>query len=220
MLSSLDGSALAEGDLLQVAQGDRVTTHLIFHFKDDSLHDETAVYSQRRTFRLLSDHLIQKGPSFPHPLDATIDASTGRVVVHYTDDDGNNKDLTEEMKLPADLANGIILTLMKNIESSHPPAALSMVVTSPKPRLIKLRVSSQGEESFATGGAHREAVHYVVKLEIGGVAGLVAPLLGKQPPDIHVWILGGEAPAFVRSEGPLYPGGPVWRIELTCPSWR
>ena len=34
-----------------------------------------------------------------------------------------------------------------------------------------------------------------------------------------VWILEGEAPAFVKSEGPLYFGGPVWRIELTSPVW-
>jgi hypothetical protein len=28
-----------------------------------------------------------------------------------------------------------------------------------------------------------------------------------------------EAPAFVKSESPLYPGGPLWRIELTGPTW-
>jgi len=49
--------------------------------------------------------------------------------------------------------------------------------------------------------------------------GLVAPLVGKQPADTHVWILGGEAPAFVKSEGPLYVGGPIWRIELASPIW-
>ena len=38
--------------------------------------------------------------------------------------------------------------------------------------------------------------------------------MGKQPPDTHVWVLGGEAPAFVKSEGPLYAGGPIWRIQL------
>ena len=56
-------------------------------------------------------------------------------------------------------------------------------------------------------------------LEIGGVTGLVAPLLGKQPPDSHVWILRGEAPAFVKSRGPLYSGGPIWQIELESPVW-
>ena len=54
---------------------------------------------------------------------------------------------------------------------------------------------------------------------IGGIAGWIAPLLGKEPPNIHVWILRGKAPAFVKSEGPLYNGGPIWRIELTSPVW-
>jgi len=34
-----------------------------------------------------------------------------------------------------------------------------------------------------------------------------------------VWILGGDAPAFVKAEQALYIGGPVWRIELASPSW-
>jgi len=55
--------------------------------------------------------------------------------------------------------------------------------------------------------------------KIGGVAGVVAPLVGKQPPETHVWILEGEAPAFLKFEGPLYEGGPIWRIELTNPTW-
>jgi len=48
---------------------------------------------------------------------------------------------------------------------------------------------------------------------------LPPPLVGKQPPDSHVWILGGEAPAFVKAEQPPYNEGPVWRIELTSPVW-
>jgi hypothetical protein len=93
------------------------------------------------------------------------------------------------------------------------------VAATPKPRLVKLAITNGGEESFATGSAGRKATHYVLKVEIGGVAGVVAPLLGKQPPDSHVWILEGEAPAFVKSEQPLFNGGPVWRIELVSPTW-
>jgi hypothetical protein len=59
----------------------------------------------------------------------------------------------------------------------------------------------------------------VLKVNIGGLKGLLAPLIGKQPPDSHVWILDGEAPAFVKSEQPLFQGGPVWRIELVSPAW-
>jgi hypothetical protein len=117
------------------------------------------------------------------------------------------------------LANGLVLTLSKNIRSDVPQTKVSMVVATPKPRLVKLAITPQGEDLFSIGGASRKATHYIVKVEIGGAAGLVAPLLGKQPPDTHVWILGGEAPAFVKSEGPLYFGGPIWRIELVSPVW-
>jgi len=91
---------------------------------------------------------------------------------------------------------------------------------TPKPRLVKLNIEAQGEERFTTGKATHTATHYVVKVDIGGLAGVVAPLLGKQPPDTHVWIVGGEAPAFVKSEGPMFLGGPLWRIELASPVWR
>src|SRR6478672_2069099 len=63
-LRSPEGRLLANGDLIQNARGDRVTSRLVFHFKDGSLSDETAVFSQRGHFRLLSDHLVQKGPAF------------------------------------------------------------------------------------------------------------------------------------------------------------
>ena len=65
----------------------------------------------------------------------------------------------------------------------------------------------------------RAAALIDVKVEIGGAAGVVAPLVGKQPPDTHIWILEGEMPVFLRSDGPQFEGGPIWRIELTSPVW-
>jgi len=213
-----DGATLADGDLIQTSRGGLVTVRLVFRFKDGSIHDDTAVFSQRGTFRLISDHLIQKGPSFPQPLDMTVSRANGRVTVRYTDD-GAQKVAEERMELPADLANGMILTLLKNVGAGPAPITMSLVAATPKPRLVRLAVTSVGEEPFSVGGSTRKATHYVVKVEIGGVSGLLAPLLGKQPPDSHVWILRGDAPAFVRSEQPLYLGGPLVRIELTSPVW-
>jgi hypothetical protein len=219
-LRDLEGTLLADGDLFQVARGVRVTSRLVFHFKDGSLHDETAIFSQRQTFRLLSDHLVQKGPSFPQPLDMSIDALKGQVTVRYSDDRGEEKVASEHLNLPVDLANGLILTLLKNARPDAPPKTVGFVAATPKPRLVKLAISTAGEDPFSTGNTARKAMHYVVKVEVGGLAGVVAPLIGKQPPDSHVWILGGEAPAFVKSEQPLFNGGPVWRIELTSPVWK
>jgi hypothetical protein len=218
-LRTADGDLIASGDLIQLARAGRVTSRLVFHFKDGSVHDETSVFSQRVSFRLISNHLIQKGPSFHRPLDMTINCATGEATVRYTDDHGKEKIESEKMKLPPDLANGMTLTLLKNIRAGAPPPSLSMVVATPKPRLVKLEISGAAEDAFSTAGAGRKAAHYVVKVDIGGLSGLIAPLVGKQPPDTHVWILGGEAPAFVKSEGPMFMGGPIWRIELVSPVW-
>ena len=218
-LRTLDGGLVANGDLLQSAKGSRVTSRLVFRFKDGSLLGETAVFSQHGHFRLITDHLVQKGPAFPKPLEMSIDRASGRVIVRYADDDGTPKVEDEKMDLPADLANGLVLTLLKNVRPEAPPRSLSMVAATPKPRLVKLAITAGGQERFSTGNAARSATHYIVKVEIGGLAGLMAPLLGKQPVDSHVWILGGEAPAFVKFEGPLSVGAPPWRIELASPVW-
>jgi hypothetical protein len=219
-LGTLDGTQLASGDLIQLARGTTVTARVVFRFKDGSLHDETAVFSERGQFRLISDHLVQKGPSFPRAIDMSINVAGGTVSVKYADEDGQAKNASEHMTLPPDLSNGLILTLLKNVTASTAPKSLGFVAATPKPELVKLAVTAAGEEPFWTGGERRTAVHYVLKVDIGGLTGLVAPLVGKQPPDSHVWILGGEAPAFVKSEQPLYFGGPVWRIELAAPAWK
>jgi hypothetical protein len=218
-LRSLDGKTLASGDLIQQARGDRVTSRLVFHFNDGSISDETAVFSQRGHFRLLSDHLVQKGPAFDRPIDMTIDAPSGQVTVRYQDDHGEQKTEAEHLELPPDLANGLIITLLKNVRRGAIPKSVSFVAATPKPRLVKLEITLAGAEPFAIAGSPRKATHYVLKVDIGGVSGLLAPLLGKQPPDSHVWILEGEAPAFVKSEASLFIGGPLWRTDLVSPAW-
>jgi hypothetical protein len=218
VLRALNGDSLATGDLTQVTHGDRVTSELAFRFKDGSIFEEIAVFSQRRTFQLLTYHLVQKGPTFKRPTDMKLNASTGQVTVHYIDD-GKEKTVTDQMKLPVDLANGIVTTLMNHIDPKAAKTMLSMVVSTPKPRLVKLAISPEGEDSFSIGGSMLKATRYVVKIEIGGISGVVAPIIGRQPPDTRVWMLGGKAPAFLKSEGPLYDEGPIWRIELTSPVW-
>src|SRR6266404_5053972 len=53
-LRTLDNKLLADGEIRQVASGDRVTGRVTFRFKDGSIYDDTATFSQHGTFRLLS----------------------------------------------------------------------------------------------------------------------------------------------------------------------
>jgi hypothetical protein len=218
-LRTLEGKTLAVGDLTQTAEGDRVTNKLSFKFKDGSVHEETTVFSQRTKFKVIEYHLIQKGPAFKRQLETSIDVPSGQITVHYTDQGEQEKVFNERMELEPDFANGMVPILVKNIQASSSHVTVSMIVTTPKPKLVKVAIIQQGEEPYLVGGIHRKAMHFVAKVELGPVAGVVAPLVGKQPADFQFWISSGDAPVFLRSEGRLYDGGPIWRIEQLTPAW-
>jgi hypothetical protein len=220
VLRAMDGNVLAHGDLAQVPHGSKVTSHLALHFKDGSTYDETVEFSQLGRFQLLNYHLVQKGPVFKVPLDMTIDGSTGKVRVRYSDEDGKEKEENDRLELPPDLANGMIPVLLKNIPGGTEQTTVSMVAATPKPRLVSVVITPEGEAKFLAGGASHVATQFRIKVDIGGVLGFLAPLLGKQPEDSHAWVLDGDAPLFVRMEGPLFMGGPSWRIEPASPVWQ
>jgi hypothetical protein len=219
LVRTLEGTAIATGDLIQVPHGDRINSRAVFRFKDGSIDDETTVYSQNGVFRLISDHHIQKGPSFPTPIDMSIETSTGEVTVHFTDSDGKDRVTNDHFDLPADLANGLVPTLLKNLRRNTPETKVSFLTVDPKPLLVKLAISAAGEEQFSLAGSHRTAIRYVLKVELGGVLGIFAPVVGQQPPDNQIWILRGEAPTFLKWQGPAYESGPIWITKLTSPVW-
>lgn len=210
-----DTTGMGTGTLTETVAGDRVRSTAIFRFKDGSRYEETAEFSQDGQFRLLTYHLLQKGPSFKQPLEMSIDMAEGRVTVRYEDEHGRNKVLTKRMTLPADLANGLVPTLVKNIPATE-ETTVSMVVATPKPRLVHLVITPRGSETIPFGRTKLEAERYVVHVNIGGAAGIAAKVAGKQPPDTLVWVLRSKPPAFLASRLPIY-GGPTCRVELAAP---
>jgi hypothetical protein len=110
--------------------------------------------------------------------------------------------------------------LLRNIEPSSQETTVSEVSTSDKPQIVKLKIHTEGEREFWTDGSARKAIHYIMHVDIGGVKGTVAKALARQPPDTHVWILGGKAPSFVKFEGALFEGGPTWDIDLANLRWK
>jgi hypothetical protein len=77
----------------------------------------------------------------------------------------------------------------------------------------------EGEERFTVGTAALTSVRHLVKLDIPGLKGAIANLIGKDPPDIRYWVSGGAAPAFLKFEGAMYLKGPIWTIEQATPQW-
>jgi len=83
----------------------------------------------------------------------SLTTSTGQVAVHYTDNDGKEKTITDRLKLPADRANSLVTALLSDVDLKAPRTTLSMLVAKPKPRLVKLEISPIREDSFSVGGS-------------------------------------------------------------------
>jgi hypothetical protein len=217
ILKSEAGETIAAGDLDQTTQGSRITTNIKFRFEDGSIYDQTTVFSQHGVFRVLSDHMIEKGPVYKKDMEVWIDCPSGRVKVRETKD-GKDNITKYHLNIPADLANGITAILVKNLPDDS-QRTFTWLAAAPKPRIVKLVVNSAGEDTFTVAGTKYKAKEYVVKIDIGGVAGVIAPVVGKQPPDIHIWIFRGETPVILKTFGQLSADSPVWQIEMSSPAW-
>jgi hypothetical protein len=210
------GEILADGELVQAPRQDAVESRMIFRFKDGSIYDETVTFSQRNVFRLLSYRLVQRGKSFPAPSETSFDRNTGRYQVRSGT--GNEERTEGALDLPEDVHNGITGILLKNLPSgTH--ATGHLLAFTPKPRLLKSELRAEGGDQYFVGDMAHNATRYLIKLEIGGLAGMVAGWLGKVPPELRYWITTGPAPAFVKFEGAMFLNGPRWRIELSAPRW-
>jgi len=147
-----------------------------------------------------------------------VNATTGDVTVRYSDEHQPEKVVEQHMDLPVNLANGFVSTILENIPANQTEVTVAMLVATPKPRIVKLKIQAEGEDLFSVGATTCKVQRYLGKIDIGGVAGVVAGLAGKQPPDSHFWIVPGAAPLFVKSLGPQFDGGPLWEIDLVSPA--
>jgi hypothetical protein len=218
-IRSAAGAAIGYGEFSQLTEGDRITDHLVYRFRDGSIDDETTVFAQHGTFQFVSDHHIQRGPFFPKPSDLIVGAD-GTVTLHTNDQKGKPVDSTTHIDLGPDISNGMIGTLLVNLKPDVPDFKLAVVVPAQgKARLIHFAVSSAGQQPFSVVGTPRKASVFRLTPQIGGIEGVLAPMVNKQPPNIMIWVLEGEAPLFVREVGQLSEDGPIVSIEFASASF-
>jgi hypothetical protein len=217
VLRDASGKLIAVGDEINITRGNEVRSRLVFHFRDGSIDDERTVFTQGKVFQLVTDHHIQKGPSFKEPLDEEINVRAGTVTYHEFKD-GKDQINTEHMDLPPDLANGMLTELLDNFPRNGSEIKVAYIAGS-KPRLVHLSIKPEVDDPFSVAGLRHQAKRYNIHIEIGGVAGVIAPVIGKQPSDMKVWVMDGEVPTFLKMEGQFYEQGPIWTVELVSPTW-
>ncbi len=212
------GKLLGTADEVNVGVGRVWRSRLTIRFLDGSVDDETATYTQAPTLRLLTDRHVQRGPYFPNPNDVSLDIASGTVI--YRDLSHGTPDVsTEHMDLPADLGNGIMPMVLQNLPRGADELKVHYLVNAPKPRLVAIAIQPDGAADYHVGGTARQAAQLRLHVDIGGVEGMLAPLVGKQPPDMTAWLSAGDAPTLLRLRIFLYLGGPLLRMELASPQW-
>src|SRR5262249_44637600 len=98
--------------------------------------------------------------------------------------------------------------VIKNL-SGHDSQVVQVVAFTPKPRLVKVQLLPLGDDPALIADVPMRVTRWAIRPQLG----LFASLLVADIPDAHCWILPGDAPAFLKAEGPLYFQGPIWRIE-------
>jgi hypothetical protein len=167
------------------------------------------VFSQRTEFHLIRDHHIQHGPFFSKASDCLVEES-GNVTIHTIDKDGKEKVETSHIDLPHNVSNGFIGTMLLNASPKAEPFKLGLVAPTGKGRLIQLSIDVAGEEPFSpVYGVRRKATVFRIHPELGGVAGVVAPVIGKQPKDVFVWVLEGDVPDLCARSASLKKVAPL-----------
>ncbi|WP_049780942.1 hypothetical protein [Terriglobus saanensis] len=209
-----DGKTIASGEFTQVVHGSQVMMRLTYRFGDGSIDDEETTYTQGGTFRLVSNHHLQKGPFFTKPVDFTVHAATGTVTFRSVDRDGKVHDQSKHMALPADLANGMVGTLLLNVPHDTAPFRVGMLAAVGGGRLVHLEVSPQSDQTVQLGGQTFQATVFRVHPVLGSIVSLFARMIGLQPKDVTVWVLEGDDPAVAVVIGQLGGYGPVVSSDL------
>ena len=217
---SADGKIIANGEFTQVVQGDEVTMRMTYKFQDGSLDEETTTYTQRGTFRFVRNHHVQRGAFFQKQVDYLIEAAKGTATRRTVDNDGKIHDESAHIDLPDDVTNGFVGTVLLNVAQNTAPFRVGILAPVGMGRLIRILISPEGEQPFNLGGQTLKATVLRIHPELGGIVGVIAPLIGLQPKDVMVWVLEGEEPAVVRIVGQLGGYGPVVSSELEGTSFR
>jgi len=217
-LTDLTGKVLGHGELTQWPERRAIANRLVIHFDDGSLYDEHVRFSQQGVFRLLSYRLVERGPSFTPSSDVQFDRSGHYRASQRATPDAQEETAMGTIAIPDDASNGMLSMLLRNLPAGT-SATTHLMAFTPKARVLDLHLTPEGRDPFSVGSIAGTAIRFLAEPHVPGVTGVMATIVGKQPPSVRFWTTGGRTPVFVRFEGPLYADGPSWRIVQEVPRW-
>ena len=195
-LSDAAGNLLADGELEQTLDGARLRVRLRWSFRDGRTAIEEDEFE-------VGAHLVQRRFSWAESRGGieqrrfTADLGARRAVAIQLGEDGKERRDEAKLDLPAGGAfagYGTALAVSQLGLGAGSAAELGFVAFTPKPRLVVLRVSRDGEEAILAAGREIPCDRFTLHPEVGWLVRLVA-----HPKDAHLWFTHASPPALVRA---------------------
>jgi hypothetical protein len=211
-LTDANGTPLAEGRYMQKVEDGVLHIESRFDFPGGRNIVERAALRLRPQIEQESwDWTERKGTELVRQYE--VDFRTKKAVATRVDEHKRWKEDLDDIE-PGKTFGGIgFNAVVKNLRGQLAKGEhvdLRAVAFTPKPRTAPVTITRDGPEPVRMAGRTIPGDKYTIHVDIPGIARLFV-----DPPDVHIWLVGSDPPAFLRFEGPLLqPDDPVVRVDL------
>ncbi|HEX7900218.1 MAG TPA: hypothetical protein VF950_20790 [Planctomycetota bacterium] len=212
-LRRLDGGPLADGEIVQWIEKDRLHVRVRFAFGPDHAIEEKAVLRQEPllvqeewSWRELKDGLVQR--------QYHVDFASGKAMAEKREE-GKLKRWSDKLDIVpgrtfAGFGFSLAIKRLRDRLLRGEKIELLGVGFTPTPRVGALEVSYGGLDRMSMGGRRIQGERFVIHPKIPFPANVVM-----SAPDSRIWFVPPAPAGFLRSEAPLAePGDLVVRIDL------
>jgi hypothetical protein len=196
-MSDTAGNVIADGELTQVVQGDRLLVSARWRFKDGHEGEETDTFTTRDGVVGQDRYAWVERRAGQELRRFEVDFDTGQAVA-VTLHDGKPERDEQHLDLrrgKAFTGYGAALATIQLAWGREQPVEITFVAFTPKPRDVTLEIRREGEEQVGVAGRTIACDRFVLHPKLPFPVSLFA-----HPPDAHLWLTHAGPPMLVRGQ--------------------
>ena len=206
------GAVIADGRYAQWVKDDVLHIDARYDFPDGrTVVEQAAIRLHPRLTQESWDWTEKKGDRLIR--EYQVDFRTRKAIATRVDQQKRWKEDLDDIEPGKTFAGIAFATAIKALRSQLAPGQhveLRAIAFTPRPRSAPIILTRDGVSPVQMAGREVKGDRYTIHVDIPGIVRLFI-----DPPDIHIWLVAGEPPAFLRFEGPLVePKDPTVRIDL------
>ena len=198
-MSDDKGNLIADGELTQKQEGDRLLVHAVWRFKDGRVAEEDDVLLMRPELSQESFLWVERRGK-DELRRAEVDFRTGKASVSHREN-GKRKTWDEKLDLPRGKAfTGYSTALAASqlrdaLSDKDARRTLTFVAFTPKPRTVELEISRAPGSRIRAAGRELPADRYTLHPKIPFPLSIAA-----HAPDSYLWFTHASPPGLLRAE--------------------